>query len=135
MERDWNGTLPAVNWPGLSEETTTRDSGRVPRVSRLIALAIKFEGLVREGAGRNYRELAEAGQISRSRKSQIMHLSDLAPEIQEQLLFLPKTLSGPDRFTEEALRQVARSIDWEWQKKLFRTLGDETDGAINRSPE
>jgi hypothetical protein len=45
--------------------------------------------------------------------------------IQEELLFLPKTVSGPDRITEKALRQVARSIDWEWQKKQFRALGQQ----------
>jgi hypothetical protein len=56
--------------------------------------------------------------------SQIMRLSDLAPEIQEELLFLPKTVTGPDRFTEKSLRQVARSIDWDWQKKQFRALDE-----------
>ena len=74
----------------------------------------------------SYRELAEAGQISRARMSQIMHLSDLAPEIQEELLFLPKTTTGPDRYTEKQLRQVARSIDWDWQKRQFRALGEHT---------
>jgi site-specific DNA recombinase len=115
-------TLPTVNRPGLSEEAIASAGGRVPRVSRLMALAIKFERLVREGAVRNYSELAEAGQISRARMSQIMHLSDLAPEIQEELLFLPKTVAGPDRYTEKSLRQVARSIDWDFQKKQFRAL-------------
>jgi site-specific DNA recombinase len=93
--------------------------GRVPRVSRLMALAIKFERLVREGVVRHHRDLAEAGQVSRARMSQIMKLTDLAPAIQEELLFLPKTIAGPDRITEKALRQIARSMDWEWQKKLF----------------
>jgi hypothetical protein len=82
--------------------------GRIPRVSRLMALAIKFERLVREGTVHTYRQLAEAGQISRARMSQIMHLSDLAPEIQEELLFLPKTVTGPDRYTE---KQMGRSRD------------------------
>ncbi|MGA2212553.1 MAG: hypothetical protein ABSH31_04700 [Bryobacteraceae bacterium] len=91
-----------------------------------MALEIKFEGLVPEGEVRNYRELAEAGQISRASMSQIMHLSDLAPEIQEELLFLPKTVAGWIDFTEKSLRQVARSVDWEWQKKQFRALGKQT---------
>ena len=34
-----------------------------------MALAIHFEGLVSDGAVRNYRELAEAGQVSRARLS------------------------------------------------------------------
>jgi hypothetical protein len=47
---------------------------------------------------------------------------DLAPDIQEQLLFLPKTLGGPDPITEKALRQIARSVDWNWQRKQFQSL-------------
>jgi Recombinase zinc beta ribbon domain len=117
--------LPAVNRPGVNVDAMASDGGRVPRVSRLMALAIKFERLVRERAVRNYRDVAEAGQISRARMSQIMRLSDLAPEIQEELLFLPKTVAGPDRFTEKSLRQIARSIDWDWQRKQFRALGEQ----------
>jgi hypothetical protein len=120
-------TLATFHHSGSRTDATAKgDGGRIPRVSRLMALAIKFERLVREGTVLNYRELAEVGQISRARMSQIMHLSDLAPEIQEELLFLPKTLTGPDRFTEKALRQVARSIDWDVQKKQFRALGMQT---------
>jgi hypothetical protein len=110
-------TLPTVHHSGHRNQAAAGDSGRVPRVSRLMALAIKFERLVREGKVRNYRDLAEAGQVSRARMSQIIRLSDLAPAIQEQLLFLPKTMAGPDRFTEKSLRQIARSIDWDWQKQ------------------
>jgi hypothetical protein len=56
-----------------------------------MALAIRFDALLSEGAVRNHRELAEAGQVSRARLSQILQLNHLAPEIQEQLLFLPPT--------------------------------------------
>jgi hypothetical protein len=87
-----------------------------------MALAIKFERLIREGEIRNYCILAESGQVSRARLSQIMRLTDLASSIQEELLFLPKTFAGRDRITEKALRQVARSVDWEWQKKQFGEL-------------
>ncbi len=60
-------------------------AGRVPRVSRLMALAIKMERLMHEGCIRSYRDWAELGQISRPRLSQIMRLADLAPTIQEEL--------------------------------------------------
>ena len=117
---EYEMTLP--NRRGANGGAREADGGRVPRVSRLLALAIKFERLMREGAIRNHRDIAEAGQISRARLSQIMRLTDLAPCIQEELLFLPKTLAGPDRITEKALRQVARSVDWDWQKKQFEQL-------------
>lgn len=114
--------MPLPNRCGGNGGEGEPEAGRVPRVSRLMALAIKFERLVREGTVRTHRDLAEAGQISRARMSQIMSLADLAPEIQEALLFLPKTVAGPDRLTERALREIARSIDWDWQKKQFGEL-------------
>jgi DNA invertase Pin-like site-specific DNA recombinase len=114
--------VPKQTRPGIKVEVKSESGGRIPRVSRLMALAIKLDRTVREGRVRSYRSLAEAGHISRARLSQIMHLMDLSPDIQEQLLFLPKTIAGPDPITEKALRQIARSVDWDWQRKQFRTL-------------
>ena len=67
-------------------------SGRVPRIARLMALALRFEQLVRTGAVRDYAELARLGQVSRARLTQIMNLLHLAPDIQEAILFLPRVL-------------------------------------------
>jgi DNA invertase Pin-like site-specific DNA recombinase len=114
--------MPMPNRPGANGGVREPEEGRVPRVSRLLALALKFERLIREGVIRTHRDIAEAGQISRARLSQIMRLTDLAPAIQEELLFLPKTMVGPDRITEKALRKVARAVDWDGQKKLFEDL-------------
>jgi len=125
---DWkDGTrlsyeMPIPNRRGVRGGEGRRETGRVPRVSRLLALAIKFQGLIRSGQVSNYRELADAGHISRARMSQIMRLTELAPQIQEELLFWPKIMSGPDPITEKALRDITRSIDWEWQKKKFAEL-------------
>ena len=44
-------TLATATRPGSRTDAATEsDGGRIPRVSRLMALAIKFERLVREGA-------------------------------------------------------------------------------------
>ena len=64
-----------------------RDS--VPRIARLLALAIRLEGLIRQGALRDYAEIARRGRVTRARMTQIMKLLDLAPDLQEQILFLP----------------------------------------------
>jgi hypothetical protein len=81
-----------------------------------------MERLVREGAVDSYGDLAAVGQISRARMSQILQLADLAPSIQEQILLLPRTLRRTDPVTEKDLRQVARVIDWESQRKSFLSL-------------
>jgi hypothetical protein len=45
-------------------------------------------------AVRNHAELAQLGHVSRVRMCQILMLTNLAPTIQEALLFLPKTVRG-----------------------------------------
>ena len=45
--------------------------GRVPRVTRLMALAIPLEQLVRDGAVADYAEIARLGHVSRVRMTQI----------------------------------------------------------------
>ena len=69
-------------------------SGRVPRVARLMALALRLEELVRTGQVASYSALASLGQVTRARICQIMNLLHLAPDIQEALLFLPHTQRG-----------------------------------------
>jgi len=66
-------------------------TGRVPRISRLMALAIRFEQLLRDGEVADQAELARLGHVSRARLTQIMNLLNLASDIQEEILFLPKT--------------------------------------------
>jgi len=60
--------------------------GSIPRVSRLMALAIRFDGLIRAGKVRDYAELARVGRVTRARLTQIMNLLNLAPDIQEEIL-------------------------------------------------
>jgi len=72
---------------------------RVPRVARLMALAIKLEALVRTGVVRDYAELARLGRVTRARVTQVMNLTLLAPDIQEALLFLPPVTAGREPLT------------------------------------
>ena len=97
-------------------------AGRVPRITRLMALALRFEQLLRGGEIRNYAELARLGHVSRARVSQIMRLLSLAPKIQEALLFLPQTASGRDPIHLRQLLSVAAVLDWRQQLALWKTL-------------
>ena len=77
-----------------------------------MALAVRFEQLVRDGVVADYAELARLGRVSRSRVSQIMSLLNLAPDIQEALLFLPRVECGKDLVTERDLRGTVVVPDW-----------------------
>jgi hypothetical protein len=90
----------------------------VPRIARLMALAIRFDRLLRAEEFRDYAELARLGRVTRARMTQIMKLLDLAPDIQEQVLFLP-SLKG---LNERNLRPIVSRIDWNEQRRMFQKL-------------
>lgn len=98
------------------------EPGRVPRISRLMALAIRLERLLAEGVARDYADLARLGGVTRARLTQIMNLTLLAPDIQEALLFLPRTLGGRDAITEPQLRAIAAVPDWRKQRRMWKCL-------------
>ena len=68
--------------------------GSVPRVSRLLALALHMDDLRRQGEVTDYAELARLAMVTRARMTQIMSLLLLAPDIQEEILFLPRSDGG-----------------------------------------
>ena len=96
--------------------------GRVPRVARLMALALRFDALVRSGQISTYSALASLGHVTRARVCQIMNLLHLAPDIQEALLFLPLTPRGRDPIILADLMPIAATLDWRKQRRLWRQL-------------
>jgi hypothetical protein len=98
------------------------ESGRVPRVARLMALAIRCEGLIRDGVIENYTEIGRLGHVTRARVSQIMNLLNLAPDIQEEVLFLPRTEKGRAPIILAQLQPIASTLDWRKQRVLWREL-------------
>ena len=96
--------------------------GRVPRVARLMALAIRFEGLLRDGVVKDYAALARLGHVSRARVSQLMALLSLAPDLQEAVLFLPRTARGRDPIPLWRLLPIAAALDWRKQRRLWAGL-------------
>lgn len=94
--------------------------GRVPRISRLMALAIRFDELVRSGEVADFADIAELGQVTRARVSQIVNLLNLAPDIQEEILFLPRVAGDRDAVSEREVRALAGEADWARQRSLWR---------------
>ncbi|MFO0903726.1 MAG: hypothetical protein U0939_12040 [Pirellulales bacterium] len=94
-------------------------TGRVPRVARIMALAIRFDQLIRDGVVTDQAELARMGHVSRARLTQIMNLLSLAPEIQEEILLLPTVEYGRNAFTEKRLRTIVGVLDWRKQLQMW----------------
>jgi hypothetical protein len=101
-----------------SERQPSRVGDSIPRIARLMALAIRFERLLLEKKIRDYAELARLGRVTRARMTQIMKLLNLAPDIQEQILFLPPVKG----LNERTLRRIVSRSDWDEQRSMFQKL-------------
>ena len=93
--------------------------GKIPRISRLMALAIHCDELLRTGQITNQSELARYANITPARMTQILTLLNLAPDIQEQLLFLPRTTAGRGELQEKHIRKIAMGLDWRKQREMW----------------
>jgi hypothetical protein len=104
------------------ESPKTAAKGRIPRVARLMALAIRFDQMIRDGAVADQAELARLGHVTRARLTQIMNLLALAPEIQEHLLLLPPAKSGRVLVTERQLRPIGATVCWAKQRRMWQAF-------------
>lgn len=116
VARQSKGRVALVNKPPAHEAAPP---GRIPRISRLMALAIHFDRLLREGAVADISELARLAHVTQPRMTQIMNLNHLAPDIQEALLDLPASAGVGYPLHEHALREVSAVADWREQRRRW----------------
>ena len=119
IRRRRHGTGPEENEAGPA---SSLPPSRTPRIARLMALARHVEELVRSGALDSYAAAARLGHVSRARMSQILSLLNLAPDLQEQLLFLPHPARGRAAPVLRHVLQVAAALDWNEQRRRWRQL-------------
>jgi hypothetical protein len=96
--------------------------GKIPRISRLMALAIHCDELLRTGQVANQSALAEYAHVTPARLTQILTLLNLAPAIQEELLFPPRTMEGRGEIQEKGVRRIAMELDWRRQRECWQVL-------------
>ena len=118
---------------GPPPEPAATPLGTVPRISRLMALAIRFDRLIKAGEITDQADLARLGKVTRARVTQIMNLLQLAPDIQEDILFLPRTFRGRDPIREIVVRPIAAETDWRKQRRLWKCLMFDQEGLSHPS--
>lgn len=94
--------------------------GKTPRITKLMAIAIRFEEKLQQGQVRDMAQLARLGNVTRARLTQIMNLRLLAPDIQEQILCLQRVIEGRAPIKYRDLLHIIREADWNIQRKLWR---------------
>lgn len=101
----------------------------VSRITRLLALALKFEELIASGVVSNYAAVAQVAGLTRSRVTQMTSLLNLAPDIQEEILFLPAAEARQLRISEPSLRKLTATLLWNKQREQWRSLRGSTRNA------
>jgi hypothetical protein len=97
-------------------------AGRLPQVTRVLALAIHFDEMIRKGDARDYADVARQTCLCRERVSQIMRLNYLAPDIQMELLYLPPVPTGRYPISETAMRRIANLLSRADQRREWARL-------------
>lgn len=116
----------------LEPERPKLPPGRTPRISKLMALAIRFDKLLRDQRVIDLTELARLARVTQPRITQIMNLNHLAPDIQEELLHLPLMAGRHDTIHEKMLRPVCAEWRWSQQRLMWKSLrSSELSGTGN----
>lgn len=95
---------------------------RVPRVARMLALAHHWRGLIRDGVVNDQAALSRLLGVSRARVTQVMDLLYLAPDIQEEILFLAPAPVGCTPIRHRDVPRVTADPSWEGQRSRWRGL-------------
>lgn len=107
---------------GKEPPKPVKPKGRLPRITRYMALAIYYECLIREGHIHDYAEIATLGHVARARVTQIMNLRLLAPDLQEQLLNIPRVERGRDSLCLRQFKSIAIEPSWKQQGEMWKDL-------------
>ena len=107
---------------GRSQHEQEPPTGRVPRVTRMLVLAHRIDGMIRAGEIKDWAEAARLVGVTRARMTQIANLLLLAPHIQESLLAVSPVVTGDDQVSERALRSVVSEATWEHQGRQWSRI-------------
>jgi hypothetical protein len=88
---------------------------RPARVALMLALARKIQDAIDRGAIRDRAEAAQRLGFTPARVTQLLDLTLLAPDIQEQLLFA-ESEDGAEPMSERAMRVVSAYKNWTKQR-------------------
>ncbi len=109
--------------------------GRIPRLTRLLALAHRINAMIGSGRLRDGADAARVIGVTRARMTQIGNLLQLAPSIQEAVLDLSPVLGGRDPIGERDVRPMAAEFDWGRQEWAWLVLEDRRSPSESPIPK
>ena len=103
------------------------------RVAVMLALAHKIQEAIAQGKVRDQADVARRLGFTRARITHLLDLTLLAPDVQEQVLFL-EAVDGLQPMSERALRTVAHARTWREQlrrwSEILETMSAPAEGDL-----
>ena len=88
----------------------------------LYGVRYDFENNIRNHQNLDFATIARENHITRARMSQIMSLANLAPDIQQDILFIPRIKTGRDPLIFNTVLSIAREPNWQIQRRHWQHL-------------
>ena len=98
-------------------------------VAQTLAVAHRLEAAIESGEYADRADVARQLGVTRARVTQLLDLTLLAPDIQEQLLFM-QAVDGQEPVSERRLRAVVKERSWKKQRRVWR--GVRKGGVVRR---
>jgi len=105
---------------------------RPSRVARMLAFAHRIEAAITHGEYQDRADAARQLGVTRARLTQLMELTLLAPDLQEDLLF-SEAVDGLEPMTERGLRDVFAASEWAEQRQRWVGVKRHVAGERSKS--
>jgi hypothetical protein len=112
-------------WKGFAASAPEAPASRPARVAVTLAMAHKIREGILAGEIQDQSDAARRLGLTRARLSQILDLTNLAPDLQERILFL-EVIDGREPLHERSLRDALRSASWDEQRRSGTPVGAST---------
>ena len=100
----------------FSASISDAPASRPARVAVTLAMAHRIRQGILAGEIQDQADAARRLGLTRARLSQILDLTNLAPDLQEEILFL-EVIDGRESLRERALRVALRTASWDEQRR------------------
>lgn len=103
--------------PGHEPPREEPATDHVHPLARRMALAIEAKRLIESGVVADAAEMARVAGVTRARMTQILNLTLLAPDIQERLLLLTRSV----RISSQNVIDAVSCLSWHEQRRAIGT--------------
>jgi DNA invertase Pin-like site-specific DNA recombinase len=123
----------AIGFTGNAPPPPKPRVSRPAKVARLLALAHHVDAAIASGACDDLATMAARLKFTRARVTQLMDLTMLAPDIQEQILNMV-AIDGREPLRERTLRPVMAHMQWDRQRAEWARLMGARNAGAERAP-